>query len=244
MPLKHAQLYQLSSQTPPAWFVFTKNSEALLHYFPDNIISTSFDFIRSWIRKYAEKEDDYFQFLKDFIKGIGMDYVDATETCNLFHLAVNSELIKTAKWLSQKGLDINAKDKSGNTPLHTSIILKNMELFSFVLSIEDIDVNIRSKTNRTPLETAASLGLVSQVKSLLNCGLVNFNDVQMNRIHNGKCRKIVEKKLNFKKKIIVLAGHLLDSNAKCPFRSLPMEIIMMISTFLNVEEKKKPSLVM
>lgn len=58
--------------------------------------------------------------------------------------------ITTADFLLKKGLDINAKNKEGNTPLMTALMDNNMEIARFFID-NKADVNTQNNQGNTPL---------------------------------------------------------------------------------------------
>lgn len=73
-----------------------------------------------------------------------------------------------AKWLVEKGADINAKDISGYTPLMNQIRYRksNIKLFLDLGS----DINIKNKYGDTPLHLAVKHGRVEAVRLLIEYG--------------------------------------------------------------------------
>lgn len=53
---------------------------------------------------------------------------------NLFHLSIKKEDLNMMEWLSQKGVDLNAKAEDGRTPLMLALIEKKKKAIEFLVS--------------------------------------------------------------------------------------------------------------
>ncbi|XP_071102049.1 putative ankyrin repeat protein RF_0381 [Haliotis cracherodii] len=61
-------------------------------------------------------------------------------------------------FLVSKGFDVYQADKSGNNILHVASIGGDVDLVSYIISLEIIDINSRGQFGRTPLMAAAEKG--------------------------------------------------------------------------------------
>ena len=77
--------------------------------------------------------------------------------------------------LAQKDIDVNSKNKWGETPLHFGVSGGNVEVVRLLLAQKDIDLNSKNKWSYTPLCKAASRGRVEVVKLLLARKDIEFN---------------------------------------------------------------------
>ena len=64
--------------------------------------------------------------------------------------------IEHIKSLISGGADVNAKDNSGNAPLHYAVILANMDVIELLIA-NGADVNVKDNQGRTPLYWAKEL---------------------------------------------------------------------------------------
>ena len=87
-------------------------------------------------------------------KGVDVKVVTDNEKWNLLHRALISVSIppipKMIKHLIDLGIDVNAKDCYGNTPLHYAARLKNIELIGMLLSA-GAEIDPVNKDGLTPL---------------------------------------------------------------------------------------------
>lgn len=74
---------------------------------------------------------------------------DAIETGNLDTV---KDLIDTGK------INVNLKDKKGDTLLHLAVKAENKDIVKFLLSKDDIDINIRNNKNHTVFWESATNG--------------------------------------------------------------------------------------
>jgi ankyrin repeat protein len=66
------------------------------------------------------------------------------------HEAAAAGDIEQIKSLISAGADVNAKDKSGDTPLHNAVILANKDVIELLIA-HGADVNAKDNQGRTPL---------------------------------------------------------------------------------------------
>ena len=75
----------------------------------------------------------------------------------LLHQAVAAGDIDQIKSLISKGADVNAKDRSGRTPLHYAAQWGHKDVAELLLA-KDADVNVKDNRGRTPLSLAEEEG--------------------------------------------------------------------------------------
>ncbi|HCE59317.1 MAG TPA: hypothetical protein DEQ74_00555 [Wolbachia sp.] len=73
------------------------------------------------------------------------------------------------KGLLEEGVDVNVKDKHGNTPLHYAAECRQIEVVKYLIE-QGADVKIKSKYRSTPLHCAAEWGQIEVVKYLVAKG--------------------------------------------------------------------------
>ncbi|XP_041370607.1 ankyrin repeat, PH and SEC7 domain containing protein secG-like [Gigantopelta aegis] len=78
--------------------------------------------------------------------------------------------LKQMKEVIRKGVDINVRNASGQTPLHISVIYSSMECVEFLLQCQDIDKNPVDCCGATPLMRASCSGNVDAVEMLVKYG--------------------------------------------------------------------------
>ena len=72
------------------------------------------------------------------------------EAKNLLHQTKSAKL---AEFIIAQGVDVNAKDENGNTPLHFAVSINNNELVNLLIR-NQADVNIKNKKGEAPLNIA------------------------------------------------------------------------------------------
>ena len=59
------------------------------------------------------------------------------------------------QWLKEQGVDINARDKSGNSPMHYAAETDAVDAMKWLKEKGD-DINARNNDNHTPMDIAMS----------------------------------------------------------------------------------------
>jgi len=92
-------------------------------------------------------------------------------------MSLNEELFKAVKEgnaakvkkLLRRGANVNARNKLGNTPLHSAASSGHADIVELLIE-RGVDVNVKGRNNKTPLHSAAFCGHVDVVKLLLRKG--------------------------------------------------------------------------
>ncbi|MDG7055513.1 MAG: ankyrin repeat domain-containing protein [Wolbachia endosymbiont of Menacanthus eurysternus] len=93
----------------------------------------------------------------------------------------NDDHIDVAKVLSQtKGININAANEDGYTPLHLAVTRGCADTVKTLLQAEGINVNTADKNEYTPLHLAAVFGCVDVVQVLLQAEGIKVDAVSKN----------------------------------------------------------------
>jgi ankyrin repeat protein len=86
------------------------------------------------------------------------------------HLALESGHIDIARYLIEKGADINLKDKDKAAPLHNAAYLGNLEIVDLLLNKGAAALNEGNFRGQTPLHFACERGYPEVVSRLLDAG--------------------------------------------------------------------------
>ncbi|WP_265033965.1 ankyrin repeat domain-containing protein [Wolbachia endosymbiont (group A) of Sicus ferrugineus] len=78
-------------------------------------------------------------------------------------------MLGTTEYFIQKGADVNAKDKDGNTPLHLAAMKGKIDVVKILLEY-NADVNTKNNEGRTALYYAANNNHQELVELLLAHG--------------------------------------------------------------------------
>ena len=70
--------------------------------------------------------------------------------------------------MSLPSVDLNIRDNSGYTPLHTACEYGQLEVIKFLLSLPSVDVNIQSNSGYTPLHSACRYSQLDIIKFLVS----------------------------------------------------------------------------
>jgi ankyrin repeat protein len=89
------------------------------------------------------------------------------------HSAARYGAFSTARFLLDRGGDVNVKDESGNTPLHLASIFRHDEIIDLLIR-HKADVNMLNTSGQAPLCLASLYGNPESIKLLLASG-VNKN---------------------------------------------------------------------
>ncbi|WP_339052372.1 ankyrin repeat domain-containing protein [Candidatus Lariskella endosymbiont of Epinotia ramella] len=81
----------------------------------------------------------------------------------------------TLKILIEKGLDVNASNKHGITPLMLAIASQDLSKIDALLARKELDLNACEKNGSTPLMIACALGNREVIRRILNDPRVNVN---------------------------------------------------------------------
>lgn len=92
------------------------------------------------------------------------------------HIAsYHGHLIEVECLLKHEILDINEKDRRGDTALHVACCRGHLEIIKCLLGCEGIDLNAKDTHGNTVLHFASSCGWLRLFKCLLRCDGININ---------------------------------------------------------------------
>jgi ankyrin repeat protein len=127
---------------------------------------------------WADKADMVKLLLK---KGADYKWDRGTGFTLILHEAANQQSLENVELFIKKGLDVNAKNKVGATPLHFAAMHGTPEIVSLLIK-KGADVNAVSQNDWWPLDLAVKRGQAEIVALLLNAGAqVNVKDKKSQR---------------------------------------------------------------
>ena len=85
------------------------------------------------------------------------------------YMAASLPSLEIAKNLIDKGVDINAKNNDGNTPLYMALLFQNEEMVELLIA-NGADLNAKNNDGLTPLQYAESHNLNDMAKLLKKHG--------------------------------------------------------------------------
>lgn len=102
----------------------------------------------------ALRVDDFAKAEQALAQGANINYVDPGLKTTLFHHFMTSRAVNTAKWLVERGADVNAVDNNGDTVLMPLIERNQWNEFAQAMALK-VDVNIANLRGITPVLRAA-----------------------------------------------------------------------------------------
>jgi len=122
---------------------------------------------------------NYYKLLEKLlnIEYVGFPIIDLKDKNKFYpiHYAVLFNNKKILELLLEKGTDINQKDGNGNTPLMTSIKLKNNKISKFLIENKKININTINNIGETVLHIACNYEQDTIVELLLNHSEIDIN---------------------------------------------------------------------
>lgn len=91
----------------------------------------------------------------------------------------HDQIDNISKFLSSPSLNVNMRDKNGNTPLHLATDSHNIDLISTLLKKHKADINLKNNDGDTPLHLAIKNDNTAVVNALLKAP-----DIDVNIINN------------------------------------------------------------
>lgn len=117
----------------------------------------------------AASENDTNAIAACLADGIKINALENNRGCSALHLAASLNRKDAAKYLLERGADINGRDHTGKTPLHYAALNDQYDMVEMLLW-NKAEVNALDIQGLTPLHLAAQYGHAKIIKLLLNYG--------------------------------------------------------------------------
>lgn len=117
----------------------------------------------------AIKEGDFDKLLTYFSGNTANLKSYSSQFGNLLHLAVSFGSKTLFEALVRLGININAQNCDGNTPLHLAAKLGRQEIVDVLLSVDGIDDTIINVEGKTAIE----LSKTKQISSTIECKIIS-----------------------------------------------------------------------
>lgn len=88
--------------------------------------------------------------------------------CNAFSSAIRTQRIDIIELLIKKGIDLNQKLETGQTPFHIACLQGNVDIVKYLIK-NGANIHLSDKNNNTPLHLAVKANHANIVKYLLDC---------------------------------------------------------------------------
>lgn len=124
-------------------------------YFSDNNLTKSLDGLKSKLEDACESgklSDSIKTELTPLIE-IGVIDVDNSEDGKYLHTAAFYGYVNMVGFLVNSGANVNAKTKTGSTPLHLAAKADNLDIVEYLV-IKGADVNIKNNDGKKPVDLA------------------------------------------------------------------------------------------
>jgi ankyrin repeat protein/beta-lactamase regulating signal transducer with metallopeptidase domain len=148
--------------TPLFWAIWEKNKDIV-----ELLISKGADINAKDPQGYTPMYEATYQGSRDLVELLTAKGVAAPEST--IHLAAHAGDLARVKTLIEKGADVNARDKRGNTPLFSAVLAKTDEVARFLIA-NGADVNAQDDLGMTPLLSAAGGGSKKVIELLIAKG--------------------------------------------------------------------------
>jgi len=103
------------------------------------------------------------------LAGLVLPPLSASDVNDLLVHFIEKGLLKAVKSLHKQGVDINAKDEDGRTPLYTAAHSGKIDILKYFIS-KGADVNAKCNKGRTPLHLAAGWSICFVDKCVIQKG--------------------------------------------------------------------------
>lgn len=116
---------------------------------------------------------------------LNSSYKDTGETP--LHFAARYGMVDNARALLERcdARDVNARDRSGQTPLHSAIGGDSMGVFELLIRCRGTDLNAQTNDGTTPLIWAVRLNIPSMIEELIHneCEVTRSDEKQKTALH-------------------------------------------------------------
>ena len=142
----------------------------------------------------------------DYLLAIDIKYINLQDNPNQdtpLHIAVKKNNLELVKYLVEKGANVNAQDKQGNTPLQLAVLCGYKEIVDFFIQQKSVDIYIKNEKGQSAVDMSNRFGTDKSIRESVKERDEN-NKIEIEEIREqiiNKQKKDEEERSNAKKTV-------------------------------------------